>query len=49
MRNLAQRSADAKEIKQLITHSVEQVERGTAQADRAGSTMTGRSCSPSAA
>ncbi|MFO1227932.1 methyl-accepting chemotaxis protein [Roseateles sp.] len=41
VRNLAQRSADAaKEIKQLITHSVEQVERGTAQADRAGSTMT---------
>ncbi|MEO3691768.1 methyl-accepting chemotaxis protein [Roseateles paludis] len=41
VRSLAQRSADAaKEIKQLITHSVEQVERGTAQADRAGSTMT---------
>ena len=41
VRNLAQRSAEAaKEIKSLITTSVERVEQGTAQADQAGSTMT---------
>ena len=40
VRNLAQRSADAaKEIKTLITASVEQVERGTGLVDQAGSTM----------
>ena len=40
VRNLAQRSADAaKEIKSLITASVEQVEQGTHLVDRAGSTM----------
>ena len=40
VRNLAQRSAEAaKEIKQLITASVERVEQGTAQADEAGHTM----------
>jgi methyl-accepting chemotaxis protein len=40
VRSLAQRSADAaKEIKSLITASVEQVEMGTALVDRAGSTM----------
>jgi methyl-accepting chemotaxis protein len=40
VRNLAQRSAAAaKEIKQLITTSVEQVERGTVLVDRAGATM----------
>ncbi|HMX12040.1 MAG TPA: methyl-accepting chemotaxis protein, partial [Burkholderiaceae bacterium] len=40
VRNLAQRSADAaKEIKSLITASVERVERGGALADEAGSTM----------
>ncbi|MDP3520409.1 MAG: methyl-accepting chemotaxis protein [Hydrogenophaga sp.] len=40
VRNLAQRSAQAaKEIKDLITQSVERVEQGSAQADQAGSTM----------
>ncbi|NDY93299.1 hypothetical protein G3A44_19070 [Ideonella sp. TBM-1] len=40
VRTLAQRSADAaKEIKSLIAASVERVEQGTAQVDRAGSTM----------
>ena len=40
VRSLAQRSADAaKEIKSLITDSVERVERGTALVDRAGTTM----------
>jgi methyl-accepting chemotaxis protein len=40
VRSLAQRSADAaKEIKNLITASVEQVEMGTTLVDRAGSTM----------
>ena len=40
VRALAQRSADAaKEIKTLITDSVERVEQGTALVDRAGSTM----------
>lgn len=40
VRSLAQRSAEAaKEIKTLITASVDQVERGTALADRAGLTM----------
>ncbi|MDQ1260109.1 MAG: hypothetical protein QG643_1933 [Pseudomonadota bacterium] len=40
VRSLAQRSAGAaKEIKQLITASVERVEQGTAQADEAGTTM----------
>jgi methyl-accepting chemotaxis protein len=40
VRSLAQRSAEAaKEIKQLITASVERVEQGTAQADEAGTTM----------
>ncbi|WP_310740169.1 methyl-accepting chemotaxis protein [Aquincola tertiaricarbonis] len=40
VRTLAQRSAQAaKEIKSLIGHSVEQVERGTALVDRAGNTM----------
>jgi methyl-accepting chemotaxis protein-1 (serine sensor receptor) len=40
VRNLAQRSAEAaREIKQLIAASVERVERGTAQVDRAGATM----------
>jgi methyl-accepting chemotaxis protein len=40
VRNLAQRSAEAaKEIKQLITASVERVEQGAAQADQAGATM----------
>jgi methyl-accepting chemotaxis protein len=40
VRNLAQRSAEAaREIKDLITASVEQVERGAVQADRAGTTM----------
>ena len=40
VRTLAQRSAEAaKEIKALITASVERVEAGTALADRAGSTM----------
>lgn len=40
VRSLAQRSAAAaKEIKTLITSSVEQVERGTALVDRAGATM----------
>jgi len=40
VRNLAQRSADAaKEIKSLITASVERVERGGVLADQAGSTM----------
>ncbi len=40
VRSLAQRSADAaKEIKTLITASVEQVEKGTALVDRAGTTM----------
>jgi len=41
VRNLAQRSADAaKEIKTLISNSVEKVENGTALVARAGSTMT---------
>ena len=41
VRNLAQRSADAaKEIKRLITTSVERVEQGTVLVDQAGSTMT---------
>jgi methyl-accepting chemotaxis protein len=40
VRNLAQRSADAaKEIKTLITNSVEQVEKGTLLVDQAGKTM----------
>ena len=40
VRNLAQRSATAaKEIKQLITSSVEQVDRGASLVDRAGTTM----------
>ncbi|MEW6707320.1 MAG: methyl-accepting chemotaxis protein [Pseudomonadota bacterium] len=41
VRNLAQRSAEAaKEIKSLITTSVERVEQGTALVDQAGTTMT---------
>ena len=41
VRSLAGRSADAaKEIKTLITNSVERVERGTALVDKAGETMT---------
>ena len=41
VRNLAGRSAEAaKEIKGLITTSVERVEQGTQQVDRAGATMT---------
>ncbi|MGX5650720.1 MCP four helix bundle domain-containing protein [Hydrogenophaga sp. YM1] len=41
VRNLAQRSAEAaKEIKGLITASVERVEQGSALVDRAGATMT---------
>ena len=41
VRNLAQRSADAaKEIKLLITASVERVEQGTQLVDKAGATMT---------
>ena len=41
VRNLAQRSAEAaKEIKSLITASVERVEQGTQLVDKAGSTMT---------
>jgi len=41
VRNLAQRSADAaKEIKSLISASVERVEQGTMLVDRAGTTMT---------
>jgi len=40
VRNLAQRSAEAaKEIKSLITASVERVEQGTSLVDQAGSTM----------
>ncbi|MDP2075689.1 methyl-accepting chemotaxis protein [Hydrogenophaga sp.] len=40
VRNLAQRSAEAaKEIKRLISASVERVEQGTALVDQAGSTM----------
>ena len=40
VRNLAQRSAEAaKEIKSLITASVERVEQGSALVDRAGATM----------
>jgi methyl-accepting chemotaxis protein len=40
VRNLAQRSAEAaKEIKSLITASVERVEMGTVLADKAGTTM----------
>ncbi|HJV62120.1 MAG TPA: methyl-accepting chemotaxis protein, partial [Albitalea sp.] len=40
VRNLAQRSAEsAREIKSLISDSVERVEQGSALADRAGSTM----------
>ncbi len=41
VRNLAQRSAEAaKEIKGLISTSVERVEQGTALVDEAGATMT---------
>jgi len=41
VRSLAQRSADAaKEIKVLITASVDRVERGTTLVDQAGATMT---------
>lgn len=41
VRNLAKRSADAaKEIKVLITRSVEQVEQGTSLVDQAGQTMS---------
>ena len=41
VRSLAGRSAEAaKEIKQLITASVQQVEQGTALVDQAGNTMT---------
>ncbi|MFT3815167.1 MAG: methyl-accepting chemotaxis protein [Acidovorax sp.] len=41
VRSLAQRSANAaKEIKQLITTSVERVEQGTQLVDKAGQTMT---------
>ena len=41
VRSLAQRSSDAaKEIKSLISASVERVEHGTALVDRAGETMT---------
>ncbi|HWH82265.1 MAG TPA: methyl-accepting chemotaxis protein [Burkholderiaceae bacterium] len=41
VRSLAQRSAEAaKEIKGLITASVERVEQGTALVDQAGTTMT---------
>ncbi len=41
VRNLAQRSAGAaKEIKELITASVERIESGAQLADQAGSTMT---------
>jgi methyl-accepting chemotaxis protein len=41
VRNLAQRSAEAaKQIKTLITTSVERVEQGTALVDKAGTTMT---------
>ena len=41
VRSLAQRSADAaKEIKTLISTSVERVEQGTALVDQAGATMT---------
>ena len=41
VRNLAHRSAEAaKEIKGLITASVERVEQGTALVDQAGATMT---------
>ncbi len=41
VRSLAGRSADAaREIKGLISASVERVEQGTAQVDRAGATMT---------
>ncbi len=40
VRNLAQRSAEAaREIKQLINASVEQVEQGSAQVNQAGATM----------
>jgi methyl-accepting chemotaxis protein len=40
VRNLAQRSAGAaREIKSLITASVEQIEQGSSQVNRAGSTM----------
>lgn len=40
VRSLAQRSADAaKEIKQLITSSVERVDQGTVLVDKAGQTM----------
>ncbi|GAP37009.1 methyl-accepting chemotaxis protein I [Piscinibacter sakaiensis] len=40
VRSLAQRSAEAaKEIKALIAASVQRVEQGTAQVDRAGETM----------
>jgi methyl-accepting chemotaxis protein len=41
VRNLAERSAEAaKEIKSLITASVERVEQGTTLVDKAGATMT---------
>ena len=40
VRNLAQRSAEAaKEVRRLIVDSVDRVEKGTALADRAGTTM----------
>ncbi|MEO6280996.1 methyl-accepting chemotaxis protein [Roseateles sp.] len=40
VRNLAQRSATAaKEIKQLITASVDQIQKGSSQVDHAGTTM----------
>ncbi len=40
VRNLAQRSAEAaKEVRRLIVDSVDRVEKGTALADRAGSSM----------
>ncbi|WP_394401349.1 methyl-accepting chemotaxis protein [Roseateles sp. LKC17W] len=40
VRSLAQRSATAaREIKQLITASVEQIQQGSSQVDRAGATM----------
>jgi methyl-accepting chemotaxis protein len=42
VRNLAQRSAEAaREIKTLITHSVEKVQAGTQQVQQAGQTMSG--------
>lgn len=42
VRNLAQRSAEAaREIKTLITHSVDKVQAGTLQVQQAGQTMSG--------